>query len=504
MEDSEKNSENKINHCLFNEEVEVPEFSKFKSTLAQFFAALAFGSLFLDVGMFLALPTIVIAALQNPENKSFVMTREQASWFGSIFFVAQPLGCIISGLIQDSRGRKFCMLLINLPWVAGIMLIYCSKSIIELYLAGTLIGFGIGIMEAPMFSYIGESIQPQLRGILSSMAGAMLNLGFIIEYFLGAIMNWRSAIIITSFFPVVSFLLILLIPESPIWLVSKGRVRDAEKSLCWLRGWTSPRHVQTELAASIDHLELNRKERVRKMSIMMVEYHKILPSDIVENQQVQKEISLLHRFEVFLQPQVMKPLRLIIFYFFVSHCIGLTAMRPFYVSIFNRMNLPLTAHWVTVFCGSIQLLGSITCIAALPKLGKRKLTNVSLVPMILSCASLGLYTLLKLDVKWVPLTLFGVHLFSYTLGIGRIPWILMSELFPLEAKGLGVGFCAAASYFIWFFITKTYLNLEDFLSLPGVFFLYSSIGIIGAVYFYLKLPETEGKTLHEIHLHFMR
>lgn len=50
----------------------------------------------------------------------------------------------------------------------------------------------------------------------------------------------------------------------------------------------------------------------------------------------------------------------------------------------------------------------------------------------------------------------------------------------------------------------TYINLEEILKLPGVLFLYAIIGIIGVIYFYTNLPQTEGKTLHDLQLHFIK
>lgn len=128
-----------------------------------------------------------------------------------MLFITQPFGSIISGLIQDWKGRKCCMLAVNILFLFGWMLIYWSNSVIDLYTAVCLMGFGIGIMEAPTFSYIGETIEPHLRGIMSSLAGAMLSLGFIIEYLLGAVIYWRLVVMISGLFPVITFLLIILV-----------------------------------------------------------------------------------------------------------------------------------------------------------------------------------------------------------------------------------------------------------------------------------------------------
>lgn len=76
--------------------------------------------------------------------------------------------------------------------------------------------------------------------------------------------------------------------------------------------------------------------------------------------------------------------------------------------------------------------------------------------------------------------------------------MLLSEVFPFRGRGVASGVAAAFAYMIGFIVTKTFLNLHNLLSLPGVFGLYGIFSIIGCVYFYYFIPETEGKSLEEV------
>lgn len=76
--------------------------------------------------------------------------------------------------------------------------------------------------------------------------------------------------------------------------------------------------------------------------------------------------------------------------------------------------------------------------------------------------------------------------------------MLLSEVFPFRGRGVASGVAAAFAYIIGFVITKTYLDLHNLVSLPGVFGLYGIISILGCVYFYYFIPETEGKSLEEV------
>jgi len=102
-------------------------------------------------------------------------------------------------------------------------------------------------MEAPVITYVGEISEPRLRGILTSYSGIFVTLGLIVEFLLGTLTDWNTAAFYSSFVPIVTFIAISQVPETPMWLLSKNRVKEAETALCWLRGWVHPSEVQKEL-----------------------------------------------------------------------------------------------------------------------------------------------------------------------------------------------------------------------------------------------------------------
>jgi SP family facilitated glucose transporter-like MFS transporter 8 len=91
---------------------------------------------------------------------------------GSIAFICQPIGSLMSGLIVECFGRKWSMILVNMPFLAG-WLLYCfSTSITMLFTANIILGMGIGFMEAPIMTHLGETCQPQIRALTTSFPGA--------------------------------------------------------------------------------------------------------------------------------------------------------------------------------------------------------------------------------------------------------------------------------------------------------------------------------------------
>jgi MFS family permease len=90
---------------------------------------------------------------------------------GSLPFFCQPVGSILSGFLVQWLGRRKSLMLINIPYILGCLLISTAPSITVLFVANILLGTTIGFCEAPLNSYFGEICQPELRSILAGSAG---------------------------------------------------------------------------------------------------------------------------------------------------------------------------------------------------------------------------------------------------------------------------------------------------------------------------------------------
>lgn len=74
----------------------------------------------------------------------------------SISFICQPIGSIFSGLITEPIGRKWAMIFVNIPVGAAWLLMYYAQEINMILIAFGLLGISVGLMEAPVMTYIGE------------------------------------------------------------------------------------------------------------------------------------------------------------------------------------------------------------------------------------------------------------------------------------------------------------------------------------------------------------
>lgn len=123
----------------------------------------------------------------------------------------QPVGCIISGFLQQFIGRKTGMLLMNIPELIAWILMYTANSPKMLFISVIMMGLSAGFMEAPGLSYIGEISQPRIRGVLTSFANINISVGMLFAFFLGSVFDWRTTVAISAIVPIITIAMIAFV-----------------------------------------------------------------------------------------------------------------------------------------------------------------------------------------------------------------------------------------------------------------------------------------------------
>lgn len=127
---------------------------------------------------------------------------------GSLTLLVQPFGCLVASCLQQFIGRKYGMILMNVPQLIAFFLLYTATSVETLYISVIMMGVSAGFMEAPGLAYIGEIAQPRMRGMLTSYANINISFGMVFEFFLGSIFPWRTTIALSAVIPITAIILI--------------------------------------------------------------------------------------------------------------------------------------------------------------------------------------------------------------------------------------------------------------------------------------------------------
>jgi len=457
-----------------------------RRSLPQILATSAKNILLLAYGMTLGFPTIVIPSVMmnsadnatsyNSTGDDLKLTLEQISWYSSINLLCVPIGCLFSGAVTQPFGRKPSMLVLNFPFIAAWLVNYFANSVSMLYLALAITGLSGGLLEAPVLTYVAEITEPELRGILSATSSMCVILGVFIQFIFGTFLTWRQVALLNIVFPLTAVICITFVPESPHWLLSRGRTEEAQKSLQWLRGWVSPAEVQTEL------LELNK-------------------SFTAESTETKKR----PHWRAYLKRSFVQPFLLVIFAFFLGHFGGITTLQTYAVSIFATVGSPLDKFVSTVLLGLSQLMGSLVCVGTVKMTGKRPLALFSTCSGGICFIAVVCYSYFGIKAfPWFPLVGLVAAAFLSHVCLRLLPWILIGEVFPNEVRGTASGACGGVGYILGFTANKSYLYSLSLLGLQGTFLMYAATNILGCVALYFFLPETEGLTLHEIEGYFKK
>lgn len=152
--------------------------------------------------------------------------------------MATPVGCILTGWLMDVIGRRKAILVTQIPVFCGWLLIAFATNLPMIYIGRMLTGLGSGMIGAPARVYTSEVTQPHLRGMLGALASVFISAGVLFQYVLGSVTSWHVLSGVSALCPLAAFVLMLLMPESPNYLVVKDRSDKARRSLAKLRGST--------------------------------------------------------------------------------------------------------------------------------------------------------------------------------------------------------------------------------------------------------------------------
>ncbi|KAG6646504.1 hypothetical protein CIPAW_07G013200 [Carya illinoinensis] len=175
----------------------------------------------------------------------------------------------------------------------------------------------------------------------------------------------------------------------------------------------------------------------------------------------------------------------------------------FYMSeIFDSAGISSTLGFILV--AVVQIPSFVLTAALIDKFGRRTLLMASATGQCLGCFLTGLSYFLQ-DVDWWKeaspiLALIGVLVYmgSYAFGMAQIPWIVVSEILPINVKGSAGTLCNLVNWFCSWVVSYTF-NYSFSWSPTGTFFIYAGMCGFGVAFIAKLVPETKGRTLEEIH-----
>ncbi|XP_022623861.1 solute carrier family 2, facilitated glucose transporter member 8 [Seriola dumerili] len=404
----------------------------------------------------------------------------QASWFGSIVTLGAAAGGLLGGWMVDKIGRKLSLMFCSLPFVFGFTVIIAAQNVWMLYLGRVLTGLASGVTSLVVPLYISEMAHERVRGTLGSCVQLMVVLGIMGVYLAGLFLDWRWLAICSSIPPTLLMVCMCFMPETPRFLLSQGKRREAEEALRFLRGPDAP-----------------------------VEWECARIEDACEEQGSSFQLSDLK------DPGVYKPLVIGIMLMIFQQMTGINAIMFYAENIFEQAHFK-ESDLASVIVGLIQVVFTAVAALIMDKAGRKVLLIISGVAMAISTTAFGVYFYLMsqlhstappgeephADLAWLALASMAVFITGFALGWGPIPWLIMSEVFPVKVRGFASAVCVLTNWSMAFLVTKTFQDMMTALTSAGTFWLFACTCILNVIFTMVCIPETKGKTLEQIEATF--
>ncbi|KAI9124030.1 hypothetical protein K1719_005330 [Acacia pycnantha] len=407
------------------------------------------------------------------------------------------IGSFLAGRTSDWIGRCYTIVLTGGLFFVGPFLMSLSPNYAFFMFGHCVFGVGVGFALMIVPIYAAEVSPTSSRGLFTSIPELSINYGILLGYsfnFLCSELSWRQRLR-AGVFPSLLFILgVLNSPESPRWLVMRGRLDDAHQVL-----------------QEISDSEQEAQQRLADIK-SVVGILESCNDDIVEVINNQKSGKGMWK-EMFITatPAVRHIIVAVISIHFFQQAVGLDSVILYSPTIFEKAGITsdsqkLLATVVVVFTKTIFIMVSMRL---MDRFGRRPMLLTSFGGLIVSLFTLAtcLTVIGHSDKKemWAVVLSIAMVLSSvasFSIGASPIAWVYCTEVLPLRLRAQGAAMGVMVNRTICGVISMTFPSLSKAITIGGAFFLYGTIATIGWIFFFIVLPETRGKTLEEMEASF--
>lgn len=414
-------------------------------------------------GMQFGWPSPAVPKLLSNDS-SVHLTQEEAKWITNFYIIGNMCGLLISIVIFRRLSRKASLACAGLPVLLAWLGIFLSKTSWMLFLARFVGGVGRNMIYVATPMYIGEIAHPEIRGALGSFIYGSMNVGVILVYALTPHHRLEVGILVGLAFALLQLLLLCLIPESPYYLLIKNESSRAERSLTILRQTNNVEKELDDIAQAI------ARTTATKPNVT----------------------------ELFNVPSNRKALYILVFLRFVQMFSGVSVMTMHIHSVFKAAAGNFTPENSALIYGVLMLLSCFCTTGIVDHYGRKPLMVFSCLSTFLILTTLGAYFYVASTLAWLPIVLVVAYIFAYRVGLGTVPIVMVSELFPASVKVPGVVLSDLVYSLSSLLANVVFQYTQEAFGICTPFFIFGCICFGAAVVSARIVPETRNRTLEEI------
>ncbi|XP_028147274.1 facilitated trehalose transporter Tret1 [Diabrotica virgifera virgifera] len=403
------------------------------------------------------------------------ITKEQDALIASLINVGAMVGGIPLSYLSESYGRKTALLTIGIFHAIAYATMAFAQCV-ELFYFGRVIGglaVGAGYTLLPL--YIAEVAEESKRGPYSVTLGIFWALGNFLPYLIGPFLSVQIFNLVNLCVALLFFITFTLLgTETPFYLIGVNKLDDAREVLMLLRGKDS-KGVEGEL----QHIKYS----------------------LDQERQTEPESF----WKMFINPGIKKAFVISLSLIIFQQLSGWNAITFYLQPIFEMSGSNIPSDLSSLIVGASIFCFSLPAPYLTDKFGRKVLLIFSSIFLSLSLLLLAVFifvqTRTNLNIEfmsWVPITSLTIAVFAFQNGLAVLPWTISSEVFPKNVKRLSSTSSSAACWLTSFIMTQFFNDMVRFFGVDGTMFMFAVFTFVCAVFTFLYVPETRGKTFAEI------
>ena len=439
-------------------------------------------------GFLFGYDTAVISGTIAQVSQLFQLDALQQGWYVGCALIGSIVGVLFAGILSDKLGRKLTMVISAVLFSTSALGCAISADFTQLVIYRIIGGVGIGVVSIVSPLYISEVSVAQYRGRLVSLYQLAVTVGFLGAYLVNyqllgyaqsgsqLSIDWLNKIFVTEVWrgmlgmemlpAVLFFIIIFFIPESPRWLIVKGKEEKAVNIL---------EKIYNSVSEATSQLN---------------ETKSVLTSE------TKSEWVLL------MKPGIFKAVIIGVCIAILGQFMGVNAVLYYGPSIFENAGLSGgDSLFYQVLVGLVNTLTTVLALVIIDKVGRKKLVYYGVSGMVVSLLLIGAYFLFgeSLGVSSLFLLIFFLfYVFCCAVSICAVVFVLLSEMYPTKVRGLAMSIAGFALWIGTYLIGQLTPWMLQNLTPAGTFFLFAIMCVPYMLIVWKLVPETTGKSLEEI------
>ncbi len=448
-------------------------------------------------GLLFGFDTGVISGAIPFLQNYFTLTDSQVENVTALGLIGAVVGALVTGRLTDYLGRKKVILASAFIFATGAVWSGFAPTVPQLMVSRFYLGLAIGVSSFAVPLYISEISPTKIRGTLVSMFQLLITVGILSAYLSDRAFannsnpeSWRPMLIVGIVPALILFIGMFFLPETPRWLMSKGRDEEGRKILTRTE---SPEFLEKVIEEMKKDIEMDKKQA---------------------------------DWRAIFQPWLRNALIIAVGIMFFQQFVGINTVIYYSPKIFLAAGFQgaEAAIAASIIVGVVNVLFTIVSLFVIDKLGRRKLYFIGVTGIFFSLVGMGLGFIIPGAGKWFLVISMLFYIAFFAISLGPLGWLIITEVFPTRVRGLGSSIGSLSNWgfntlVVWTFfkMANAFAEAKDVVVAPGqdvsdicpscvgnVFWLFAAIALLGLIWGYYYIPETKGVTLEEIEDHWKK